>query len=237
LHVVQHTYVTGRQSKDTVMSFFTRNVAWLAVLALCSGIFLTRPCVAQEGESEAAAEIVAHEAEEAESGGPNPLAVDPDLAIWTFVVFVVLFGLLSVLAWPQIAAALDERERKITDNIAAAEARLADAKRVVAEHEAKLAAAAGEVRALLEEARRDAEHTRKSIETKGHQAAQDELARAIREIERAKDGAIQELAQSSANVAVELARKVIREKLSPEEQKQIVREALGKLTAASPSKN
>jgi F-type H+-transporting ATPase subunit b len=221
------------------MLFHKRKIALLVMIALCGGPFAARMSIAQgiEADAKAAARTAVQKAEAAETGEPNPLAVDPDLAIWTFVVFAVLFGLLSVLAWPQIAAALDERERKITDNIAAAEARLADAKRVVAEHEAKLAAAAGEVRALLEEARRDADHTRKSIEAKGHQAAQDELARAIREIQRAKDGAIQELAQTSANVAVELARKVIREKLSPDEQKQIVREALGKLTAASPSKN
>ena len=114
---------------------------------------------------------------------------------------------LSIFAWPQIAAALDERERKITDNIAAAEARLEDAKRLLAEHEAKLAAAAGEVRALLEEARRDAEHTRRSIEAEGHKAAKDELDRAVREIDRARDAAIQDLAVASANVAIDLARK------------------------------
>jgi F-type H+-transporting ATPase subunit b len=147
------------------------------------------------------------------------------------------FSDLSYFAWPQIAAALDERERRIADNIGAAEARLEEAKRIVAEHEAKLAAAAGEVRALLEEANRDAEHTRKSIEDKGRQAAKDELDRALREIDRAKDGAIESLASASANVAIDLARKVIREKLTKDEQSQIVRDALGKLSAATPSKN
>ena len=107
----------------------------------------------------------------------------------------------------------------------------------MAEHEAKLAAAAGEVRALLEEAHRDAEHTRKSIEDKGRQAAKDELDRALREIDRAKDGAIEALASASANVAIDLARKVIKDKLTADEQKQIVRDALGKLSAATPSRN
>ncbi len=153
------------------------------------------------------------------------------------MVFVLLFLILKTFAWPQIVAALEERERKIADNIAAAEARHEDAKRLLAEHEAKLAAAAGEVRELLEEARRDAEHTRKSIADKGHQDAQNELARALREIDRAKDAAVQELAVASANVAIDLARKVVREKLTPAEQNQIVRDALGKLAAASPSKN
>jgi F-type H+-transporting ATPase subunit b len=178
---------------------------------------------------------IAHAAGEAE--GPNPLAVDPDLAIWTLIVFVLMFLVLKKFAWPQIVAALEERERRIAENIAAAEARYEDAKRLVAEHEARLAAAAGEVRELLEEARRDAEHTKRSIEAKGHQAAQDELARALREIERAKDAAVQELAVKSANVAVDLAHKVVRDQLTTERQNEIVREALGKLTTASPSTN
>jgi F-type H+-transporting ATPase subunit b len=221
------------------MSLFTRKLGWIALIALVAAMGPVRGGFAQDAEekAEAAAEDAAHEAEEAESGDPNPLAFRTDLALWTFVVFIVLFGLLSFFAWPQIAAALDERERKIAEHIASAEARLEDAKRVLAEHEAKLAAAAGEVRALLEEANRDAEHTRRSIEAKGHQAAQDELARALREIDRAKDGAIESLASASANVAIDLARKVIRDKLSPDEQNQIVREALSKLSAATPSKN
>ena len=185
------------------------------------------------GQTADAAHAAAHEA----GSEPNPLAVDPDLAIWTFVVFLLLFLILSLFAWPQIAAAVDERQRRIADNIKAALEKHEEAKRVLAEHEARLAAAAGEVRALLEEARRDAEHTRKRIEETGHQAAKDELERAIREIKRAKDGAIHELAVASANVAIDLARKVVREQLTAEQQNQLVREALGKLTAAEPSKN
>jgi F-type H+-transporting ATPase subunit b len=89
----------------------------------------------------------------------------------------------------------------------------------------------------MEEARRDAEHTRRSIAAKGDQDAKAAIERALREIDRAKDGAIHELAITSANVAIELARKVVREKLSQEEQNKLVREALGKLTAATPSEN
>jgi F-type H+-transporting ATPase subunit b len=166
----------------------------------------------------------------------NPMEFDPDLAIFSAGIFLLLLAILGKFAWPQIAAALDEREKKVADNIAAAALKLEEAKRIVAEHEAKLAAAAGEVRALLEEARRDADHTRKAIEAQGHQAAQDELARAIREIGRAKDGAIEDLAKSSANVAVEMARRVIQQKITPDEQSALVRTALDRLAAVA-SKN
>ena len=211
------------------------------VLALWCAGWATSSALAQEAERAETGHASAGEHSEAASdhaaAEPKPLGIDLDLAVWTLVVFVLLFLVLGKFAWPQIVEALEERERKIADNIAAAEARHEDAKRLLAEHEAKLAAAAGEVRELLEEARRDAEHTRKLIAEKGHQDARDELARALREIDRAKDAAVQELAVASANVAIDLARKVVREQLTPEQQNQIVREALGKLAATAPSSN
>ena len=218
----------------------------IRLAARCAAIVLALACGPSSrpmsfAQELAPAETVAeaeHVAEQVEHGaGPNPLAVDPDLAIWTGVVFLLLFTILSIFAWPQIAQAVDERERRISDSITAALEKHEEAKRLIAEHEARLAAAAGEVRELLEEARRDAEHTRKRIEAAGHQAAQEELARAIREIQRAKEGAIHELAVTSAHVAIDLARKVVREQLTPDQQNQLVREALGKLTTAEPSNN
>jgi len=210
-----------------------------AAIAVALLMYASAPpvVVAQDAPHAADDHAADEHADATHSGEPNPICIDLDLAVWTLVIFVVLFLVLRTFAWPQIVEEIGERERKIADNIAAAEARHEDAKRLLAEHEAKLAAAAGEVRALLEEARRDADHTRKSIEAKGQQAAKDELARAIREIDRAKDSAIQELAVTSANVAIDLARKVVRDQLTNEQQSQIVREALTKLSAATPSKN
>jgi len=169
--------------------------------------------------------------------GPNPMAFGPDLAIFSAVVFLLLLGILGKYAWPQIAAALDERERKIADNIAAAEAKHEESKRLFAAHEAKLTAAAGEVRELLEEARRDAEHTKSRIVAEAKQAAEEERGRAVREIEQAKGSAMQELALMSANLAIDLARKVVREQLTKEKQDQLVREALSKLVTTKPSQN
>ncbi|HEX4414233.1 MAG TPA: F0F1 ATP synthase subunit B [Lacipirellulaceae bacterium] len=177
------------------------------------------------------------EAEAEQESGPNPLAFDPDLAIFTAVIFLLLVGILGKFAWPQITAALDERERKISDSIAAAQAQNDAAKKLLAEHEAKLSAAAGEVRTMIEEARRDGDALRKRIEAEGQTAAKNELDRAVREIGRARDAAVQELAVSSANVAVDLARGIVKQDISADRQKQLVHDALGKLTATAPSNN
>jgi F-type H+-transporting ATPase subunit b len=215
------------------MHILMTELARRAAVAVALLVTVAIPSYAHAQEGEAAE--AAHEGEE--GGDPNPLAVDPDLAIWTGLVFLLLFGILSIFAWPQIAAAVDERERRIADNIKAAMDKHEEAKRLFAQHEAKLAAAAGEVRELLEEARRDAEHTKVSIVAEARKAAEDERARALRDIERAKEGAIHELAVTSANVAIDLARKVVREQLTPDQQNKLVREALGKLTSTAASNN
>lgn len=220
------------------MRISLRVVGWFATVVIAASLW-SGSARAQGVQADAHAAAEAAAIEEEGSGNPNPLAVDPDLAIWTLVVFALLFAILAKFAWPQIAAAVDERDRKIAANIAAAAAQNEEARRLLAEHQAKLAAAAGEVRALLEEARRDADVTRKRIEEDGRKAATEEIARASREIERAKDGALQELAIRSAKLAIELGERVVREQLqiSPEHQARIVRDALDNLSAAATNRN
>jgi F-type H+-transporting ATPase subunit b len=220
------------------MSFSLRVMGWFAA-ALVAATLCSTAARAQDAEAEVHAAAEHAVADEEGGGDPNPLAVDPDLAIWTFVVFVILFAILAKFAWPQIAAAVDERERKISATIAAADAKLEEAKRVLAEHEARLAATAGEVREMLDEARRDAEVTKRRIEEDGRKAASAEVDRGRVEIKRATDAALQELAIRSAKLAIELGERVVRDQLqiSPEHQQRIVRDALEKLSDAAASRN
>ena len=143
----------------------------------------------------------AHGGEHGAHSEPNPLAVDIDLALYTGVVFVLLLTVLGKFAWPVITAALTEREHRIEDSIASAEQKHEESKRLLAEHEAKLAHAADEVRELLEEARRDAEQTKNQILEDARTAANQERDRAIREVEVATDHAMKQLAEKSANLA------------------------------------
>src|SRR5262245_19415433 len=123
-----------------------RRMPVVAVIAVCIAGWQQR-VFAQHAPS-AGAEVkesvqtAAVKAEEALHEEPNPLAVDADLAVWTFVVFVVLFLILWKFAWGPIAKALDRREHHIADNIAAAQRAQDDAKGMLAEYERKLAGAA-----------------------------------------------------------------------------------------------
>lgn len=160
------------------------------------------------------------------SEDPSSDPEDPDLAIYTFIVFLLLVGILSKFAWGPVVRGLDKREQKIAENIALAQRSADDARRMLAEYEAKLSAAADEVRAILDEARRDAEHTQQEILARARADAQAEMSRAKREVETAKDQAIKELAETAANQAVLLAEKVLRTQLAEADHKRLIAEAM-----------
>lgn len=206
------------------------SAALLGLVALWIGTSVsTRAVLAAE---EAAPEHAGAGAE----AQPNPLSIDADLAVWTAVVFVVLFFVLAKFAWGPIAEALDKRERHIAENIEAARRRDEDARQLLAEYERKLAGAADQVRSMLDEARQDAERTKQEIVAEAKAAAQGEHERAMRDIRTATDAAVEELSQRSADLAVDLAGKIISAKLTPDERSRLVKDSLSRFASAAPSK-
>lgn len=167
----------------------------------------------------------------------NPLAFDPDLALFTLVIFLLLLAVLWKFAWGPIAAGLDKREQGIADQIAAAQASNEQAKALLAEYERKLLAAAAEVRGILDEARRDAEHTQQEILAKARSDARAERDRAIREIEIATDAALKELAERSTNLAIDLAGKIVQAHLQPADHARLIEEAMNRFPQAPAGRN
>jgi F-type H+-transporting ATPase subunit b len=167
----------------------------------------------------------------------NPLSFDPDLAICTLVVFGLLLAVLRKFAWGPISKALDDREHKIESDIAAAHRQNEEARELLKQYEARLAAAQDEVRAIIEEARRDAAVTQQEILAKAQADATAEMNRAKREVETARDQALQQLAETSANLAVDLAGKIVRAKLNASDHKTLIDEAVSRFKPAIASKN
>ncbi|MEX0711747.1 MAG: F0F1 ATP synthase subunit B [Pirellulales bacterium] len=171
------------------------------------------------------------------AGGGGPLTWETDLAIWTLVVFVALFLVLRKFAWGPIAAGLDRRERRIAEQIAAAQRSHDEARAMLAEYERKLAKAQDEVRGIIDEARRDAQHTAQEIVEKARADAQTEVARGRREIETATAQALKELAETSANMAVDLAGKIIRTNLGAADHNRLIEEAMASFPKGDPRRN
>jgi F-type H+-transporting ATPase subunit b len=124
----------------------------------------------------------------------------------------------------------------IADTIAATRAANDEAKNMLASYERRLAEASEEVRGMLEEARRDAEATKQAIVAEARKAADDEQARAKREIGLATDDALSRIAERAGELAVDVAGKFIRQKLSADDQQQLVRDSVAAIRSA-PSAN
>lgn len=165
------------------------------------------------------------------NAGPNlekPEEFKSDLALFTLVVFLLLLGVLWKFAWGPISQALDKREHTVAEHLAAAERTQQEARQLLADYEQKLAGAAGQVSEMLAEARRDADATRQQIVAEAQSAAAAERARALHEIDTATGAALQQLAERSASLAVDLAGKFVRAKITPEEHARLVQDAVGR---------
>jgi F-type H+-transporting ATPase subunit b len=166
---------------------------------------------------------------------PNPIAVNADLVVYTTVVFLALLFILWKFAWKKIAAMLDKREQTVADHLAAAARQNDEARQLLAQYETRLAAAQDEVRAILEEARRDAEHTGQEIVARARAEAKAEVDRGRRELETAKTQALVELSQTHARLAVDLAGKLIQSQLRHEDHTRLIEESMARFPRGSAS--
>jgi F-type H+-transporting ATPase subunit b len=144
-------------------------------------------------------------------------------------VFAILFFGLYTKAWPKITTALEEREAGIRRAIADAEKARLDAAEMLKQHQAKLDQVQEEVKAILAEARRDAERTKADIMASANTEATATKNRAIAEIERAKDQALNELFDRMANQVAKATEQVVGRSITADDQNRYIREALAQV--------
>jgi F-type H+-transporting ATPase subunit b len=159
--------------------------------------------------------------------------IKADLAIYTFVVFLLLLGILLKFGWGPIMAGLDKREKSIRDLIATSERNARESEELLKQNQAKLAAAAESARELLQQARREAEQAREMIVSEARASAQREKERALEDIAAAKTVALREIAQSSVNTSITLATRILQREVSAADHANLIQEALGRF----PSRN
>lgn len=193
-------------------------LGWLAG----EGPLLAAPQEAAHAEAAGHGKAAGHGSE----GGVNPLDFKTDLALWTGIVFLVVLAILWKFAWKPIADGLSKRENHILEEIAAAERSNAEARRMLDDYQQKLAAAGDEVRQMLEAARRDAEQAGAQIVQQARTAAEAERDRALAEIDMATSGALKELADRSASLAVDLAGKIVGSHLDRAAHSRLIEQAL-----------
>jgi len=168
---------------------------------------------------------VAAAAEEAH-GKPNAMEFSPDLAIFTFLVFVGLLFVLTKFAWKPILAGLEKREKTISDQVDGAKRMYDEAKQNLAEYEQKLASVTQQANDILAEARKDAVTAKERILAEAAAEAEQQRQRAVADIRAAKDAAVRELAQKSADAAVGLAGKIVGRSLKDADHQNLISDSI-----------
>jgi len=154
-------------------------------------------------------------------------------ALWVFIIFVVLLAILYPTAWKSVLAGLKAREDRIRKDIAEAESARAKAQTTLQEYNSQLSQAEKKVQELISKAIADGEKLATSIKMNAQQEAESAKERAQRDIEASKNQAISEFNTYAANLATDIASKILRRTLNPEDQKDLVNRSLDQLQALS----
>ena len=170
-------------------------------------------------------------ASEAEGGGGGPFSGDIGNALWTLVIFALVVLVLGKYAWGPLLSGLQARENFIRESLDAARRDREAAETRLKEYEQRLTTARDEAAAIVDEARRDADALRRTLEADGRAEGQRLIERAKREIGIAGDTAVKQVYDLSARLATELAGAILQREIRPEDHERLIREALDRVRA------
>jgi len=161
----------------------------------------------------------------------TPFSINTGLIFWTLVVFGILLALLWKLGWPALLKAVEERERRIQQQLEEAERARAEAARLLEEHKRLIAAARAEAQELIAQARTLAEKERATLLAQAREQYEQLLDRARKEIEGEKEKAILELRREAVDLSIAAASKLIEANLDSDANRRLVTEYLASLEA------
>ena len=167
------------------------------------------------------------------AGGNQLVSPVVGVMIWTLVVFVISMYVLSKVAFPRIAEALDKRQRANDESIDIAERTRTEADKLLAEYRERLHEARGQADDIVARARKTAENNEAESVAEARRKREEMMAQTRRDIQQETRRAIQEIRNEVADLTVLATEKVTRKSLTDADQKRLVEEALSELDFAA----
>ena len=177
--------------------------------------------------------VLATEAAAEEEGGSFLVSPGIGLMVWTLFLFGVSMFILSKVAFPRIAEALDKRQKAIEDAIDTADRTRKEADELLAEYRERLTAARQQADDIVARARKAGEQAESDLIVKGKERREELLEQARRDIEAETRRAIQEIRAEVADLTILATEKVTRKTLTTEDQRRLVEEAVAELDFAA----
>ncbi len=160
------------------------------------------------------------------------MEINPAMLLWSLINFVVLFLLLRKFLWRPILGILEDREREVTENLSRAENAREEAVRMKEEFERRLAEAQRRADEIISKATRKAEEMHNDLTEKAQAEAAAILERAQASIQREKEEAMAELRDQVADLAIEVAGKVLGRSLDDQDHNRLAREFVAQVGEA-----
>ena len=149
---------------------------------------------------------------------PSILTPDLGLLFWMLLAFLVVFVVLAIYGFPAIINMVEKRKQYIDESLSKAHEASERLENIRQEGEAMLQEAREQQAKIMQEAA----DTRDAIVEKAQEKAREEgarlLAEARQQIESEKQNAIRDIRAQVAVLSVQIAEKVLREKLSDNSQ-------------------
>jgi len=159
------------------------------------------------------------------------LPVQWETIIWTWVIFLLLFLVLRKFAWKPLLAAVEAREKRISDSLAKAEEVQRSAAAIAQKQEAALAEAHAKSKAVLDEARAQAEDFRRRETEKARQEADGFLDRAKKEIALEENRARDTLRREVVDITLEAASRVLGRAVTGDDERRLAEQTVSEITA------
>ncbi|MFN0061855.1 MAG: F0F1 ATP synthase subunit B [Myxococcaceae bacterium] len=155
--------------------------------------------------------------------------VRPGLIFWTLVTFTLAALILRQRAWGPILRAVKERESQIAQAIEAAKRERAEAEKLLAEQKSAIAEARREAAELMRKNQADVERFRDELMAKARSEAEAAKADAKRAIDDERLKAVAEVKALAADLAVDIATKLLGNEMNGERQRQLAEQFLEQL--------
>ena len=177
--------------------------------------------------------LAAETAEGDEEGGSFLVSPGLGLMIWTLLLFGFTMWVLSKIAFPKIAEAIDKRAQLISDSIESAERSKRESEELTAEYRARLKEAREQADDIVARARKSAETAKSEAADEGREKREELLAAARRDIEAETRRSLERIRKEVADLTVLTTEKVARKSLDSEDHKRLVDEALSEVDFAT----
>jgi F-type H+-transporting ATPase subunit b len=160
--------------------------------------------------------------------------VRPGLIFWTLITFFLVAVLLRRIAWGPILTLVDQREKAIAASIESAKRERAEADKLLAEQKEAIQKARQEAAEMLRRNAEDVERLRGELVSKARAEAEAQKTQALREIENERIKAVAEVKSLAADLAIQIAEKLLNERLDGEKQRELASEYLAEVSRAAP---